>query len=200
MSDLKQLSDKVLHYALELHDVITPPIINLINNYIYTKRSESFQKGTTGDGTVNLNDKIRSVEVLGFSEQNIGTSVSLRVLYNKLRFINNAIAKAYMEEVSPYYLPPREVTFQFLRYTDKMKGHYEFHTDNSYTNPRTTTTIIGLSDPNSYEGGELQIQNNEKLMKLNYGGGVIFPSNFMFPHKVHPVTKGERKVLVIWNR
>ena len=30
------------------------------------------------------------------------------------------------------------------------------------------------------------------------GSGIIFPSNFMFPHEVKPVTKGERWSLVSW--
>jgi len=189
----------VLEYALELHDVLPAPLMNLIHHQVYKNNEASFQKGTTGTTTAIQDDRIRSVKVLGLAEESIGTSVSLRVLYNKLHRINNFIVKSYIDNVSTFLMPPNQVVFQFLKYTDKMKGHYEAHTDNSFTNPRNTTVIISLSDPSEYEGGELQIQNSEKLLKLKKGSGVIFPSNFMFPHKVYPVTKGERRVLVIWN-
>ena len=65
-----------------------------------------------------------------------------------------------------------------------------------------------LSDPNDYEGGDLEFdfkQNaeNENPQKRicseikEQGSIVIFPS-FVW-HRVKPVTKGTRYSLVIWN-
>jgi hypothetical protein len=47
-----------------------------------------------------------------------------------------------------------------------------------------------------YEGGELVI--NGESIKLKQGQIIIFPSVFLFPHKVATVTKGERYTAVCW--
>jgi predicted 2-oxoglutarate/Fe(II)-dependent dioxygenase YbiX len=48
-----------------------------------------------------------------------------------------------------------------------------------------------------YEGGELVFWESETI-KLKAGSIMIFPSNFMYPHKVMPVTKGTRYSYVSW--
>ena len=58
-------------------------------------------------------------------------------------------------------------------------------------------TILGSLN-NNYEGGQLFILNDEPL-DLKEGGLVIFPSNFLFPHGVKPVTKGIRYSYVSWS-
>ena len=79
------------------------------------------------------------------------------------------------------------------------EGHYDWHMDvgeNSST--RKLSVSIQLSDPDEYEGGELNFFiNREAITAPNTKGTVIiFPSFFM--HKVSMVTKGVRKSLVIW--
>lgn len=56
------------------------------------------------------------------------------------------------------------------------------------------TMIAALND--DYEGGDLVV--NEEPIKLKQGQIIIFPSNFLFPHKVDTVTKGERYTAVCW--
>jgi hypothetical protein len=44
-----------------------------------------------------------------------------------------------------------------------------------------------------YEGGELEfIYFNNLKIKPNAGELLIFPSNYLFVHKVNPITKGEK--------
>ena len=59
-----------------------------------------------------------------------------------------------------------------------------------------TLTILGsLND--DYEGGDLILWESEKI-ELKAGSVIIFPSNFMYPHKVVEVTKGVRYSFVSW--
>ena len=197
MHNLK-FPESLSSYILVLTKVLPEPLINLINHQIFIKTKNNFEKGTVGNVDGIRDDSVRSVEVLGLDESDIGTSIANRSIYNKLMTINNTILSLYTKHATPFIIPPNRVVFQFLNYTDKIKGHYDFHTDSSFINPRMTTTIISLSDKDEYEGGELIVGNSEKL-KFDKGSGVIFPSNFLYPHKVYPVTKGIRKVLVIWN-
>tara|TARA_B100000902_G_scaffold399006_1_gene467922 strand:- start:1109 stop:1669 length:561 start_codon:yes stop_codon:yes gene_type:complete len=99
--------------------------------------------------------------------------------------------------------------FEPLQYTIYEEGdHYDWHID-SHTKPYDNGYIRKLSFTlclnEDYEGGELEIANlNPKRINQNIkfkdkfttGTIVTFPS-FMW-HKVHPVTKGTRKVLVGW--
>lgn len=57
-------------------------------------------------------------------------------------------------------------------------------------------TILGSLN-NNYSGGELIMWESEKL-ELKAGQIVIFPSNFMYPHKITPITKGIRYSFVSW--
>ena len=53
-----------------------------------------------------------------------------------------------------------------------------------------------LSDPSTFEGGELEFMSDGKPAKLKQGQAILFAS--WLQHRVKPVTKGERKSLVMW--
>ena len=87
-----------------------------------------------------------------------------------------------------------------LKYEDG--GGYFYHCDNhGVLSPRTLSTIINLNE--EYEGGDLvfghQYLNSEmKRISLKKGSVAVFPSNFLFPHKIEPITKGKRYSIVSW--
>jgi predicted 2-oxoglutarate/Fe(II)-dependent dioxygenase YbiX len=56
-------------------------------------------------------------------------------------------------------------------------------------------SVLGVLN-DDYEGGEF-VLIDEKI-DLNKGDIIIFPSNFMYPHKVEPVTKGTRYSYISW--
>jgi hypothetical protein len=58
----------------------------------------------------------------------------------------------------------------------------------------TLSMIAALND--DYEGGDLIL--NEDPIKLKQGQIIIFPSVFLFPHKVDTVTKGSRYTAICW--
>jgi PKHD-type hydroxylase len=57
-----------------------------------------------------------------------------------------------------------------------------------------------LADPESYEGGELALQDSsgETEIKLSAGDAVLYPTGAL--HQVKPVTSGERLAVVGWVR
>ncbi len=63
--------------------------------------------------------------------------------------------------------------------------------DGSYVRSDLSATLF-LSDPASYDGGELQIEDTfgTHAVKLPAGGLVLYPSSSV--HRVTPVTRGER--------
>lgn len=79
-------------------------------------------------------------------------------------------------------------------------GKYVVHTDHHTYTPRTLSVIINLND--EYEGGDLVFTDQKdqeiKRLKLEKGTMVFFPSNFMYPHSIEPITKGTRYSIVAW--
>ena len=59
-----------------------------------------------------------------------------------------------------------------------------------------TLSIIGILN-DDYEGGEL-IMFEDKKIDTKKGDLLIFPSNFLYPHEITPVTKGVRYSYVSW--
>lgn len=59
-----------------------------------------------------------------------------------------------------------------------------------------TLSVLGVLN-DDYEGGNLVFWESEEI-KLKAGEIIIFPSNFMYPHRVDEVTKGTRYSYVSW--
>jgi predicted 2-oxoglutarate/Fe(II)-dependent dioxygenase YbiX len=79
-------------------------------------------------------------------------------------------------------------------------GKYNIHTDHYTMSPRHLSVILNLND--EYKGGDLiftdQKEKEVKRLKLGKGSIVFFPSNFMYPHGIQPITKGTRYSIVAW--
>ena len=88
---------------------------------------------------------------------------------------------------------------QFTYY--RTGGFYKWHMDNDIScKPQSPVSKISmtclLSDPSTFEGGELEFMDEGRTIKLEQGQAVFFAS--WLQHRVTPVTKGERKSLVMW--
>ena len=79
-------------------------------------------------------------------------------------------------------------------------GHYGWHIDmgSGFAEKRKISGVIQLSNPEEYEGGELQLQMplGEITAPKDKGSLSLFPSYIR--HRVTPVSKGVRKSLVVW--
>lgn len=92
---------------------------------------------------------------------------------------------------------------QFTTYYGDNVGHYDWHEDVFWesTDPfdRKLSMVIQLSDPENYEGGNLELQYHEPPPQVDLrkkGTIIVFPS--FLRHRVTPVTKGTRHSLVSW--
>ena len=57
-------------------------------------------------------------------------------------------------------------------------------------------SVLG-SFNDDYSGGELIMFGDTKI-EINQGDVIIFPSNFLYPHRVSPVTEGIRYSYISW--
>ena len=89
---------------------------------------------------------------------------------------------------------------KFIRYHQgqEMVTHCD-HIHSMFDGVRKGVPILSLIGilSNDYEGGELTFFEDKKI-DTEKGDLLIFPSNFLYPHKVTPVTKGTRYSYVSW--
>ena len=120
--------------------------------------------------------------------------------YNYLNNIFLEVIKQYHFELKTMEMfRYRILEISLLKYQEK--GHYTWHTDNdSKKFPRTLSMILQLN--NDYEGGNLCFRNQDGTEEWSVdtvpGRIIIWPSNFLYPHTVKPVTKGTRYSIVSW--
>ena len=80
-------------------------------------------------------------------------------------------------------------------------GFYDWHMDNDVLGKhqppvRKISMTLLLSDPATFEGGELEFMSKGKTAKLKQGQAIFFSS--WLQHRVKPVIRGERYSLVMW--
>lgn len=124
----------------------------------------------------------------------IEPSTSNMELYDTLLAITLAANKRFKFEIDMFE------AVQLARYEVGM--HYNWHLDigPGHMGNRKLSITVQLSDPDSYEGGDLVLENGsaaeDVVASRELGSVTVFPS-FM-KHKVTPVTKGVRHSLVAW--
>lgn len=101
-------------------------------------------------------------------------------------------------------LPHRIFPPAFNRYT--AGETYGFHVDAAIMRMPNSQDVLRsdmsmttfLSDPDTYQGGELVIQTEfgEQRFKGQAGDAILYPSSSL--HKVTPVTKGQRLAAITW--
>ena len=128
---------------------------------------------------VDLNDQ----NTLAHLQQTVGSALMMNPLFQSA-----ALPK--------YIYPP-----VFSKYEPGME--YGWHTDSPImgNQPPLRTDLgmtIFLSDPDTYEGGELEVQTNSglKQFKLPKGDAICYPTTQI--HRVAPVTSGVRLAAVSW--
>ena len=144
-----------------------------------------------------VDKKVRDVEILGLGSQH--ESLSNVHWCNYLSYLIIQQMNKYIKDFPDIH---RAGIFdmQALRYG--VGGHYKFHVDDGPTFNRKYSSILMLN--NDFKGGSLcfKLGDSDKIIKMPTKPGhvVIWPSNFMFPHAVEPLTEGVRYSVVSWMR
>jgi PKHD-type hydroxylase len=96
--------------------------------------------------------------------------------------------------------PARFYPLIYSKYQPGME--YGWHLDSPVMgNPPVRTDLamtLFLNEPDSYDGGELEVQVPGELSrwKLPAGDAIFYPAGFL--HRVAPVTRGERLAVITW--
>lgn len=174
-----------------------PRIISKFIRYLNkTFAEQKFEDGAVVGESAEQNTvrkDVRDVQLLGLSNQHDSLSN-----VHWANFINHLIIQQMNKYIREFPDINRAGIFdmQALRYG--VGGHYKFHVDDGPGMNRKYSSILMLN--NDYEGGTLCFNVDDEIVEMETKPGnlVIWPSNFMFPHSVKPLTKGVRYSVVSW--
>jgi predicted 2-oxoglutarate/Fe(II)-dependent dioxygenase YbiX len=146
-----------------------------------------------GSGMVDRN--IRNTDTIVLSQPNViqGNPIVRKALDDEL-FQCASISIRKYNEMFPLAMIEQDSGYELLRYQEGQ--FYTQHTDSFKKQPRAVSCSFALND--DYEGGEWAFWNRDKMYKVKKGSAILFPSNFMYPHEIMPVTKGTRYSIVTW--
>lgn len=125
----------------------------------------------------------------------IPQSAETKWLYDRMQ----GVARALNERTYQFDLRGFSENFQYTVYRGEEGGHYDWHVDHGPLHvQRKLSLSVQLSDPASYDGGELQFVagNKTETGPSERGTVIAFPSYVL--HRVTPVTRGVRRSLVVW--
>jgi predicted 2-oxoglutarate/Fe(II)-dependent dioxygenase YbiX len=177
-------------YIVTIENAVTPALCEaVINEYATT---DDWTLAITAAGKT---DAERQCSVIGVSfDSVIQKNLQVRKDLDKYLYISASnVLKQYVK-LFPDTKIEQDSGYDLLRY--KVGQHYKPHTDSFKDRPRAVSCSFMLND--DYEGGEFAFFDRELKYKLKKGSCIMFPSNFMYPHEIMPVTSGTRYSIVTW--
>ena len=128
----------------------------------------------------------RKCEVVWFYDNLPIEDIDTKLKNQSLSFVNDVIKADHNNQF----------IFQVARYN--IGDFHNWHIDDNQDRLvgfRKFVTIVALSNPSDYDGGELEIENIPKS-KMEKGQSISFLT--IRRHRVLPITKGTRYSLVVW--
>ncbi len=189
-----EIKEGLENYIVKFDNVMPERILKYFSKYI--KQLNEFQEAkiVSQNGQI-IDHNIRKV-----------TTKSMNIYTKSLTEIHwaNFLKFTFIQFINDYQrIFDTKINFnisniELLKYEEG--GHYKFHVDDCAEIHRTFSCIFLVND--DYEGGELLFKNisTKETIKIDNIKNrlIIWPSNFLFPHSVAPVTKGERFSVVSW--
>ena len=196
MDNLDKLN--TLNNYIRIYDDILPT--TTLNKFLkICKNNKNFMQGGIVGDTVegSINTKIRNALVWDLINNEAEESKTNIHWCNFWIFFFNKYLKKYEQDIEVNTRAALN-TIQVLKYMNN--GHYNLHVDHGQSIPRTLSFIFFVND--YYEGGELSFALPNFLgtssVEKKKNRMIIWPSNFLYPHGVEPVTQGTRYSVVAW--
>lgn len=119
----------------------------------------------------------------------------MTLIWNLLnQYINIDLKNAWFVGWQGYTVP----RYNKYEIGNRMQNHCD-HIQSMFDGTRKgipTLSVIGNLN-NNYSGGEI-VMFNDEVINLDVGDIMIFPSNFLYPHKINPIISGVRYSFVSW--
>ena len=183
---MKELKDHIVI----MNNIMPPPVADaVLSEY---KNCDDWVDAIVGGG---LDTNVRNCQTIGISFSSIiEKNKETRQKLDQELF--TCAAKA-IQEYNKQFLHcniEQDSGYDLLKY--EAGQFYTTHTDSFKDRPRAVSCSFMLND--DYEGGEFAFFDRELVHNLKKGSCIMFPSNFMYPHEIMPVTSGTRYSIITW--
>jgi Rps23 Pro-64 3,4-dihydroxylase Tpa1-like proline 4-hydroxylase len=146
---------------------------------------------STGKEGYKVNKDVRNTLIWLLKKDEYSKDTQLRI-DNLSRLIDNEINECLFHYDSEYSASLRQRdNYELLKYTEN--NHLDWHTDDGSSNHSRVSILFYLND--DYDGGEIEFKNFNILYKPMKGDILIFPSSYIYRHRVRKVTNGVRYVI-----
>ena len=190
----KPKKEKLIDYILHLKNWISKEITKTTIKEIFKKKWEPHYHVNT----LTLKKVIRKKELdVYWSDDSLTYHTELHNLVWKA--LEKYILKEHNKRYHSNWAGFSRIKFNRYGKNQIMTKHID-HIKSLFDGERKgipVLSIIGALN-NNYTGGELIFFDNYQI-KLKEGDILLFPSNFLYPHLVKPVTKGERYSFICWS-
>jgi len=184
-------------YNIKDYIVVLKNIVpNELCDAILSEYSNSDEWNATAVGDGKPNKKVRNCDTIQMSERfTIGDHKERARLDAEVFKYAAKCIEEYNKKFKHAHVQ-EDTGYELLRY--KKGEFYVQHIDTFLQAPRLVSCSFHLND--NYKGGEFGFFDREVKIKAGKGDVVMFPSTFMYPHEVMPVTEGTRYSIVTWYR
>ena len=157
------------------------------------KKSPEWQFAAVGGNVVNTS--IRNTQAISMSQPSVvNVNAKVRSQLDARMFDSASSAIRSYNQHFPLVRIEEDSGYDLLRY--ETGQFYKEHVDSFKQHPRAVSCSFALND--DFEGGEFAFFGRKFKYNLKKGSAIMFPSNFMYPHEVMPVTKGTRYSIITW--
>ena len=187
------MKDKIQNYIMKIENIIPNQLCDQVVGNISKLKSWYQHTYYSADG------KLTPVKRAGKNE--LWCTHWQNELNTKLEKIAVESAKVYLDYYKFDWFNALEklTKIRYNRYASKQEmklhcDHIKTIFDGEIKGVPILSIIGNLND--NYEGGQFIMDKEEIFLKK--GDILIFPSNFLYPHKVKPIKKGKRYSFVSW--
>ena len=150
----------------------------------------TFDNSYTGEKTARSGEKELDVSW----DKTTSTDLIMKKLWQKIKDYQNELDFDWFNRWDGY----TQIRYNKYSETREMALHCD-HIKSIFEGKRKgipTLSLLGLLN-DDFEGGDFVMWDKD-VIDLKQGDLIIFPSNFMYPHKVEPVKKGTRHSFISW--
>jgi hypothetical protein len=184
---LKNIND----YIVVIKNALTYPLCDAIIDEF--KNSDEWQDAVIGSGKVEKDARNCETTIISYPHV-IQKNKKVMLKLDKYIFLSASKCIQEYNKKFPHCKIEEDSGYELLKYPEGC--FYIQHVDSFKARPRAVSCSFILND--DFEGGEFAFFNRELIYKLEKGDALMFPSNFMYPHEVMPVTKGTRYSIITW--
>jgi len=183
----------IFDYVLTINNFLS---LDICSNMIKSLNESPFHRHSYTNGiTGNISDH-GDEELFNYYSENISKPIHDRILYAFSRYdmkVRTPYVK-FKDRTKDFY---SEIRFNKYTVRSKMAEHVD-HIHTLFDGERKgipILTLLGFLN-DDYDGGDFYLC--DQRVEVSTGQLLMFPSNFLYPHRVEPVTKGTRYSWVSW--